>query len=371
MSPFELRATSPSPNSSSPLDNARPLVGSQLPHAVTDRFARPLRSLRLSVTDRCNLRCRYCMPEEDYRWLPRADLLTFEEIATVALVFAECGVDRVRFTGGEPLLRAELPSLVGMIADTPQIRDVALTTNGVLLDQHAAALKAAGLHRVTVSLDSLDPARFARLTRRDLHPRVLRGIASLAEAGFQNTKIDSVVIRGHNEDELAALIEFGSSVNAEVRFIEYMDVGGATHWSDDQVVSRAEMLARLNATYGVIEAIPPVDAAPAERFRLPDGRTFGIIASTTAPFCRTCDRSRLTADGMWLLCLYAQQGHDLRSVLRSGAGVDELRARITEVWSERTDRGAEVRQAVADRGALVGIERLRREPHLEMHTRGG
>jgi len=311
------------------------------------------------------------MPEDEYRWLPRADLLTFEEIATVAGIFAECGVDRVRFTGGEPLLRAELPSLVRMIADIHGIGDLALTTNGVLLDQHAEALKTAGLHRVTVSLDSLDPARFARLTRRDLHARVLRGIASLAEAGFHNTKIDSVVIRGHNEDELGALIEFGSSVNAEVRFIEYMDVGGATHWSEDQVVSRAEILASLGRTYGAIEAIPPVDAAPAERFRMPDGRTFGIIASTTAPFCRTCDRSRLTADGMWLLCLYAQQGHDLRSVLRSGAGVDELRARITEVWSERTDRGAEVRHAVEDRGALVGIERLRRDPHLEMHTRGG
>ncbi len=339
--------------------------------AVVDRFVRPLRSLRLSVTDRCNLRCRYCMPEDEYRWLPRADLLTFEEMATVAAVFADCGVDRVRFTGGEPLLRAELPSLVRMIAGISGIHDLALTTNGVLLDQHARALKDAGLHRVTVSLDSLDPARFARLTRRDLHARVLRGIDSLAQAGFRNTKIDSVVIRGHNEDELSALIEYGASVNAEVRFIEYMDVGGATHWSEDQVVSRAEILARLGRSYGAIEAIPPVDAAPAERFRMPDGRTFGIIASTTAPFCRTCDRSRLTADGMWLLCLYAQQGHDLRSVLRSGAGVDELRARITEVWTERTDRGAEVRHAVEDRGALVGIERLRRDPHLEMHTRGG
>ena len=339
--------------------------------AVVDRFARPLRSLRLSVTDRCNLRCRYCMPEEEYRWLPRADLLTFEEIATVAGIFAECGVDRVRLTGGEPLLRAELPSLVRMLAGVSGIRDLALTTNGVLLDLQAKSLREAGLHRVTVSLDSLDAARFALLTRRDLHARVLRGIAALAEAGFENTKIDSVVIRGHNDDELSALIEYGSSVNAEVRFIEYMDVGGATHWSPEQVVSRQEILGSLARTYGAIEALPAMDAAPAERFRLRDGRSFGIIASTTAPFCRTCDRSRLTADGMWLLCLYAQQGVDLRTLVRSSAGLDEVRTRITEVWSERTDRGAEVRHAVKDRGALVGIERLRRDPHLEMHTRGG
>ena len=339
--------------------------------AIEDRFARPLRSLRLSVTDRCNLRCRYCMPEEEYHWLPRADLLTFEEIARVAAIFAECGVDRVRFTGGEPLLRAELPTLVRMIAGNRAIRDLALTTNGVLLDQHAGALKGAGLHRVTVSLDSLDPSRFAKLTRRDLHARVLRGIAALGDAGFTNTKIDSVIIRGHNDDELAALIEYGASVNAEVRFIEYMDVGGATHWSAEQVVSRAEMLDALTLRYGHIQPIAPVDAAPAERFRLPDGRTFGIIASTTAPFCSTCDRSRLTADGMWLLCLYAQQGVDLRTLLRSPAGADEVRLRIREVWSQRTDRGAEVRHATQDRGALVGIERLRREPHLEMHTRGG
>jgi cyclic pyranopterin phosphate synthase len=339
--------------------------------AVVDRFARPLRSLRVSVTDRCNLRCRYCMPEESYHWLPRADLLTFEEIAMVAGIFAECGVDRVRFTGGEPLLRAELPTLVRMLAEIPTIRDLALTTNGVLLDQHAEMLKAAGLNRVTVSLDTLHPSRFAQLTRRDLHARVLRGIDSLGAAGFSNTKIDSVIIRGHNDDELSALIEFGASVNAEVRFIEYMDVGGATRWSAEQVVSRADILNALTLRYGRIEPIAPVDAAPAERFQLADGRTFGIIASTTAPFCRSCDRSRLTADGMWLLCLYAQQGVDLRTVLRSPAGAGELRARIREVWSQRTDRGAEVRHATRDRGALVGIERLRREPHLEMHTRGG
>jgi cyclic pyranopterin phosphate synthase len=258
-----------------------------------------------------------------------------------------------------------------MIADISAIRDLALTTNGVLLDQHAAALKAAGLNRVTVSLDSLDPDRFARLTRRDLHARVLRGIASLRDAGFENTKIDSVVIRGHNDDELVRLIEFGREIGAEVRFIEYMDVGGATHWSWEQVVSRQEMLDVLAREYGGVEPLAATDAAPAERFRLPDGTTFGIIASTTAPFCRSCDRSRLTADGLWYLCLYAQTGADLRTLVRSSMGRDEIRERISTLWRERTDRGAEVRHALDTRGALVGIERLRSDPHLEMHTRGG
>jgi cyclic pyranopterin phosphate synthase len=338
---------------------------------VADRFARPLRSLRLSVTDRCNLRCRYCMPEAEYQWLPRSDLLSFEEIHALTEIFAECGVDRVRFTGGEPLLRADLPTLVRMIAGIPAIRDLALTTNGVLLEENVAALKAAGLHRVTVSLDSLDPDRFAKLTRRDLHARVLRGIASLADAGFENTKIDSVVMRGHNDDELVPLIEFGKRANAEVRFIEYMDVGGATHWSWDQVMSRQEMLDAIAQAYGAVEPLPPTDAAPAERFRLPDGTTFGIIASTTAPFCRSCDRSRLTADGVWYLCLYAQTGADLRTLVRSSMGRDELRERISLLWRARTDRGAEVRHALDSRGVLVGIERLRSDPHLEMHTRGG
>ena len=204
-----------------------------------------------------------------------------------------------------------------------------------------------------------------------MHSRVLRGIASLATAGFRGTKIDSVVIRGHNDDELVSLIEFGKQNDAEVRFIEYMDVGGATHWSWDQVVSRADMLEIIAREYGTIEALPAVDAAPAERFRLPDGTTFGIIASTTAPFCRTCDRSRLTADGFWYLCLYAQSGFDLRSLLRSSMGREEIRERVTSTWRERTDRGAEVRHALGERGALVGIERLRSDPHLEMHTRGG
>jgi cyclic pyranopterin phosphate synthase len=338
---------------------------------VTDVRGRVLRNLRISVTDRCNLRCGYCMPEEEYVWLPREDILHFGEIAALTDLFLDLGVDKVRLTGGEPLLRRDLPRLIRMLAAKPRIRDLAMTTNGVLLAEHAPALKAAGLHRVTVSLDTLDPARFARLTNRTTHARVLEGIASVPRAGFTGTKLDTVVIRGVNDDELGALIEFARSVPAEVRFIEYMDVGGATRWSMDQVVGRAEMLERLERRYGRIEPIVETSTAPADRFRLPDGTTFGIISSTTAPFCADCDRSRLTADGLWYLCLYATRGVDLRGPFRGGAGPEELKALITGVWRARTDRGAEDRLALGNRQPLVQIGGLRRDPHLEMHTRGG
>ena len=341
---------------------------------LADTFGRPLRNLRLSVTDRCNLRCQYCMPEEEYVWLPREDLLTFEEIHELVAVFTELGVDKLRLTGGEPLLRRDVPALVRMLAPTPGIRDLAITTNGLLLPEQARALHEAGLHRVTVSLDTLRPDRFRALTRRDAHAKVLRGIEAVREAGFPGLKLDTVVMRGTNDDELGDLIEFGKRVAAEVRFIEYMDVGGATHWSLDKVMSRAAMLEALAARYGPIEPVVENGSAPAERFVLPGGTVFGIIASTTAPFCRRCDRSRLTADGTWYLCLYAQRGTDLRTPLRRGASRAELRALITAGWTRRQDRGAEERkelEALGARGVLVQIEGLRQDPRLEMHTRGG
>jgi GTP 3',8-cyclase len=338
---------------------------------ITDTLGRPLRNLRLSVTDRCNLRCQYCMPEDEYLWLPREDILSFEEIARLVGVFADLGVDKVRLTGGEPLLRTDLYRLVELLAADPRLRDLALTTNGVLLPALAPALRKAGLVRVTVSLDTLRPDRFRRLTRRDTHGQVLAGIESVRAAGWPGLKIDTVVIRGVNEDELVDLIEYGRGVNAEVRFIEYMDVGGATAWSRDQVVSRAEMLRVLERRYGSIDPVLDESSAPADRFRLPDGVVFGIISSTTQPFCRTCDRSRLTADGVWYRCLYATQGTDLRAALRSGASREQIEEAITAAWRRRTDRGAEERLATADRRPLIQIGELKRDPHLEMHTRGG
>jgi GTP 3',8-cyclase len=286
-------------------------------------------------------------------------------------VFADLGVDKVRLTGGEPLLRRDLDRLVRLLADNPRLRDLALTTNGVLLAEQAAALHAAGLHRVTVSLDTLREDRFRLLTRRDTHARVLEGIAAVARSGWPGLKIDTVVMRGVNEDELVDLVEFAGGVGAEVRFIEYMDVGGATHWSMERVVSRREMLAGLTARYGAIVPIVEESSAPADRFRLPDGRIFGIISSTTEPFCRSCDRSRLTADGLWYLCLYATRGVDLRGALRAGASRDELLGLIRSTWQGRRDRGAEERLALPGRRPLIQIGELRRDPHLEMHTRGG
>jgi cyclic pyranopterin phosphate synthase len=338
---------------------------------VLDRYQRPLRNLRISVTDRCNLRCRYCMPEAEYVWLPRRDLLTFEEIATLTDVFMSLGVDKVRITGGEPLLRRDLPDLVGMLAGKPGLRDLAMTTNGVLLADNVGALKAAGLGRVTVSLDTLRADRSRTLSQRNTHGAVLAGIASVAPAGFTGTKIDTVAMRGVNDDELVDLIEFGRTVPAQVRFIEYMDVGGATSWSKDLVLSRAAMLERLTAHYGQITPLPNEDAAPADRFELPDGTTFGIVSSTTQPFCATCDRSRLTADGMWFRCLYAVEGTNLRDPLRDGASADELRALITGKWAARTDRGAVDRLAERDRMPFIPLATLKTNPHLEMHTRGG
>ncbi len=338
---------------------------------LPDLLGRPLRNLRLSVTDRCNLRCEYCMPEDDYVWLPREDVLHFEEISGLADVFLSLGVDKVRLTGGEPLLRRDVASLVRMIAAKPGVKDLALTTNGILLAGQIDALKSAGLGRITVSLDTLQADRFVRLTRFDQLAAVQAGIAA-AHRVYGALKIDTVVIRGVNDDELADLIEYGRSVNGEVRFIEYMDVGGASRWSPERVVSRQEMIAALSARYGRIEAVVDDSSAPADRFALPDGTIFGIISSTTEPFCSSCDRSRLTADGMWYLCLYATRGIDLRAPLRAGAGAADLKEIITAGWSRRDDRGAEDRVALGSRRAFVPVQDLlRKDPHLEMHTRGG
>ena len=338
--------------------------------ALTDRLARPLRSLRISVTDRCNMRCRYCMPEQDYVWLPRASILSFEEIDRLAGIFAGLGVDKIRLTGGEPLLRHDLPKLVALLRGRPQLHDIALTTNGILLAKHAAGLKAAGLSRVTVSVDTLKPERMLEFARSAQHSDVLKGIAAARAEGL-GLKINAVVIRGYNDDELIDLVEFGRAQEAEVRFIEYMDVGGATDWSMGQVVGQKEILDTLARRYGSLEPVGQSGSAPAARFRLHDGTTIGIIASTTAPFCRTCDRARLTADGTFFLCLYGESGIDLREAVRSGTSNEEIAEMIKAAWTARTDRGAEVRALAPDRAALYQLETLRADPHREMHTRGG
>jgi len=339
---------------------------------TVDQLDRPLRCLRISVTDRCNLRCNYCMPEPDYVWLPKPELLDFDEICRLAHCFSRVGVDRIRITGGEPLLRRDLSKLVHMLAATPCITDLSITTNGVLLAEQARGLADAGLDRITVSLDTLRADRFEQLTRRRDLDKVLNGIDEARHAGLgERMKIDAVVLRGINDDELLDLLDFGTQVGAEVRFIEYMDVGGATQWTPQAVVSRDEMLSRIAEGHGPATALANRGPAPAERFVLSNGTVFGIIASTSAPFCASCDRSRVTADGSWYHCLYASDGFDLKRQLRSGQSDDDIVEGLVSCWQRRHDRGAEQRAGMTDRRSFVPVEALRADPRLEMHTRGG
>jgi cyclic pyranopterin phosphate synthase len=310
------------------------------------------------------------MPEEEYVWLPRHDILTFEEIVRLTRVFVDAGVRRVRITGGEPLLRRDVALLVRQLGDVHGLQDLALTTNGVLLAELAPTLRDAGLHRITVSLDTLRPERFRALARFDELPRVLAGLEA-ARAHFDRVKIDSVVVRGTNDDEVLSLLDCARVLGAEVRFIEYMDVGGATRWSPARVVSRTEILGLIEAVHGPVTPAATESWAPADRFATRDGLVFGVISSTTQPFCRTCDRSRLTADGLWFRCLYGRDGTDLRALLRSGASDAVMRDAIETTWRLRDDRGAELRAAERERTPFIPVSRLRMDPHLEMHTRGG
>ncbi|HEV8356834.1 MAG TPA: GTP 3',8-cyclase MoaA [Gemmatimonadales bacterium] len=340
---------------------------------LADKHGRPLGSLRLSVTDRCNMRCGYCMPEESYVWLPRESLLTLEELDRLAGIFVELGAGKLRLTGGEPLLRHGLPTLVRLLAARPGVRDLALTTNGILLGPNALELRQAGLHRLTVSLDTLRAERMLAFARSTRHGDVLAGIAAAQAAGFERIKLNSVVIRGFNDDEVPELLEYARAHRLELRYIEYMDVGGATRWRLDDVVSRAELLASIERRYGPVEPLPDPASprAPAERFRLRDGTVFGVIASVTAPFCARCDRSRVTADGTWFSCLYAERGMDLREPLRMGRSDPEIAELVSAAWRRRDDRGAEERLGAPGRTQLYQVEGLRADPHREMHTRGG
>jgi cyclic pyranopterin phosphate synthase len=319
---------------------------------VEDRLARGMRDLRISVTDRCNFRCTYCMPREvfgpDYQFLDRAELLTYEEIARLVRVFARFGVTKVRLTGGEPLLRRQLERLVAMVAEVEGITDIAMTTNGSLLRAKAPALRDAGLSRVTVSLDSLDPERFAAISDTQLPVgRVLDGIAAAAETGLGPVKINAVVKRGVNDgDDIVDLARFGRERGHTVRFIEYMDVGSTNGWRMDDVVPAREIVERIDAVWPVEPVDPAYTGEVAERYRYRDGAgEVGAIASVTQPFCQTCTRSRLSAQGELFTCLFATKGHDLRALVRGGADDDELEAALRGIWGRRTDRYSELRTA--------------------------
>ncbi len=330
-----------------------------------DRLGRPLRDLRISVTDRCNFRCTYCMPREifgrDFEFLRRDELLTYEEIARLAQLFAQSGVEKIRLTGGEPLLRRDIEDLVRMLSPTRGLRDLTMTTNGSLLsEEKARALKNAGLHRISVSLDSLDDAVFRAMNDAGFPvARVLDAIGAAAGAGLTPVKVDMVVKRGVNEASILDMARRFRGTGVIVRFIEYMDVGTTNGWRMADVVSGREILDRIAAQWPV----EPLDAnyfgEVAERWRYRDGAgEFGIITSVTQPFCGTCTRARLTADGRLYLCLFATEGFDLRAPLREGATDEQMLEIIRSVWVPRDDHYSEIRSAETEALKKVEMSRI-------------
>ena len=318
---------------------------------VRDSRSRPLRDLRISVTDRCNFRCSYCMPKEifgrDFAFLPREQLLTFEEITRLARAFACEGVSKIRLTGGEPLLRRDLERLVAMLTDIDEITDVALTTNGSALAAKANALKAAGLMRVTVRLNALDDDTFAAMNDVGFPvARVLAGIDAAATAGLTPVKINMVVRRGVNDRRITELAERFRGAGHILRFIEYMDVGTTNGWRMDDVVPAAEIIATIDRHWPLEALQPNYPGEVATRYRYRDGAgEIGVIASVTQPFCGACTRARLSADGKLYTCLFTAHGHDLRALIRSGASDQQLATRIQSTWANRADRYSELRHA--------------------------
>ena len=336
---------------------------------TTDKFGRPMRDLRISVTDRCNFRCPYCMPAElfgeSYKFLPKDEILSFEEITRLVRIFVDLGVQKLRITGGEPLLRNDLPKLVAMLAAIEGVDDLTLTTNGYLLAQQAQALKDAGLNRVTVSLDSLDDEIFKKMNGRGFAShRVIHGIGKAAEVGLSPIKINAVVQKGVNDDTIVELARYFRSKGHIMRFIEYMDVGNRNGWKWDEVVPAAEIIQRIDAEMPLEPLESGYRGEVAMRHRYRDGEgEIGVIASVTEPFCGDCTRSRLSTDGMIFTCLFASKGISLRDPMRSGASDDELRDLIARVWGNRVDRYSE------ERSELAALQNAPKK--IEMYQIGG
>ncbi len=336
---------------------------------LTDKFGRPMRDLRISVTDRCNFRCPYCMPAEiygeAYEFLPRADILTFEELTRLVGIFAELGVVKLRITGGEPLLRNDLPKLLGMLADTDGIEDLTLTTNGYLLGQFAQQLKDAGLDRITVSLDSLDDEVFKAMNGRGFTTqRVLEAIQTAADVGLSPIKINCVVQKGVNDHTIVDLARHFKGTGHIVRYIEYMDVGNRNGWRSEQVVAAEEIVAKIDAEMPLEPVESNYHGEVATRYRYTDGSgEIGVIASVTKPFCGACTRVRLSTDGRIFTCLFASKGVSLRDPMRAGATDDELREILTGIWTVRSDRYSEERAATPN-----GLDSPKK---IEMYQIGG
>jgi len=291
------------------------------------------------VTDRCNFRCTYCMPLDQYEWISKKEILTFEEITRLATLFVGLGVEKIRLTGGEPLVRQNLDQLVAKVAAISGLKDLCLTTNGALLAEKIDSLKAAGLKRINISLDTLDPEKFRRMTKRGDLEKVLEGIFAAKDHGLHPIKLNAVIERGVNDDDILELVEFSREHGLAIRFIEYMDVGNSNNWTSEKLVSKAEILEKISSRYPLREIGRDQGSAPSVDYEFIDGRgDLGVIASVTEPFCSSCTRARLTADGKLVTCLFSQRGHDVKALLRNGTSDEDLVKFLSGVWRARRDR---------------------------------
>jgi cyclic pyranopterin phosphate synthase len=306
---------------------------------LVDALKRPVKDLRISVTDRCNFRCTYCMPLDEYEWIDKKEILTFEEIARLAKLFVQFGVEKIRLTGGEPLVRHDLNLLIEKLAPLEGLKDLCLTTNGALLAERIQSLKQAGLKRVNISIDTLDSEKFKRMTKRGDLSKVLDGIFAAKDAGLAPIKLNAVVERGVNDDDILPLVEFCRANGFAMRFIEYMDVGNSNNWTSAKLVSKKVIIETINARYPLKEIGRDQGSAPSVDYEFIDGQgDIGVIASVTEPFCSSCTRARLTADGKIVTCLFSNVGHDVKARMRGGASDAELAEFIANIWRQRTDR---------------------------------
>jgi GTP 3',8-cyclase len=306
---------------------------------LVDALNRPIKDLRISVTDRCNFRCSYCMPLDEYDWINKNEILTFEEISRVATLFVGLGVEKIRLTGGEPLVRQNLDRLVAKLSSIGGLKDLCLTTNGALLAEKVAALKASGLKRVNISVDSLSPEKFRQMTKRGDLSKVLEGIFAAKQHGLHPIKLNAVIERGLNEDDILSLVEFSRDNGFVLRFIEYMDVGNSNDWTSGKLVSKREIIEKIHSRYPLKEVGRAGGNAPSVDYEFIDGRgDVGVIASVTEPFCSSCTRVRLTADGKIVTCLFSGIGHDVKGLIRGGASDEEISQFIVSIWEKRVDR---------------------------------
>ena len=336
---------------------------------LRDTYNRPIRDLRISVTDRCNYRCTYCMPFDEYTWIEKAEILSFEEITRLAGLFVQLGVEKIRLTGGEPLVRRDLEKLVGKLSSLSGLKDLCLTTNGSLLAEKIEDLKNAGLKRLNISIDTLNPDKFRQMTKRGDLSKVLQGLFAVKKQGLSPIKINAVIERGVNDDDIINLVEFSRENGFAIRFIEYMDVGNSNNWTSEKLVSKKEILEIIQSQFPLREVGREQGSAPSVDYEFADGRgDLGVIASVTEPFCSTCTRARLTADGKLVTCLFSQTGHDLKSLLRNGSTDEEILEVIAAIWNKRRDRYSDERLE-----ALLSSNGYdpRSQKKMEMITLGG